>query len=383
MNQPRMLAPSLSFLALLLLAVSAVADAPPGHYDDVDLTSQETMRATLHDVIDDHQRFPYTSGSTDTWDILNQADEDPLDPGRILDLYRNRSLPKFSGGNNYYNREHTWPNSYGFPDDGWDNDPYTDCHQLMLCDISYNGARGSNIFDDCTSGCSSYPTDEHDGLDGVNYRGDDSPIDIWEVWDHRKGDVARAMFYMDVRYEGDSGSEPDLILTDDPFLIQASQTGDNEPVAYMGLLETLLAWHEADPVDARERHRNDVVFQYQQNRNPFIDHPDWVDLLFGDGITPAPVPEALFALEGAAPNPFNPATSIAFSLARPADAELAVYALDGKRVATLETGHLEAGPHSVRWRGRDASGRLVPSGAYLVRLRGEGQVASTKVLLLQ
>lgn len=372
-------------LFTLLCTGLVLADPPAGYYDTVDTSSLEAMRATLHDVIDGHQRFPYTAGSTDTWDILNQADEDPLDSGRILDVYRNRSLPKFSGGNNSYNREHTWPNSYGFPDDGWDNLPYTDCHQLMLCDISYNGARGSNIFADCTSGCSSYPTDVHDGVSGVNYRGNATPIGIWEVWDHRKGDIARAMFYMDVRYEGDTGSEPDLILTDDPYLILASQTGDNEPVAYMGLLATLLAWHEADPVDDKERLHNDVVFQYQQNRNPFVDHPGWVDLLFGDGFTAAPdVPAAsVVALHGAAPNPFNPITSIAFSLREDGPATLEVYGLDGRRVRVLTTGDLAAGRHTVTWSGRDDAGRPVPSGAYLLRLQGVTAVETGKVLLLE
>lgn len=373
-----------SVLASVFLVTVALADPPVGYYDTVDTSSREALRTTLHDVIDGHQRYPYTASSTDTWDILNQADQDPLDPGRILDVYRNRSLAKYSGGNNFYNREHTWPNSYGFPDDNSSNYPYTDCHQLFLCDISYNGARGSNIFDDCTSGCTSYVTDTHDGLSGVNYRFNSSPIGGWETWDHRKGDIARAMFYMDLRYEGDTGSEPDLILTDDPALILASQTGNNEDVGYMGLLTTLLAWHEADPVDDKERHRNDVVFQYQHNRNPFIDHPEWVDLLYGDGYTPVlELPAAAVVLHGAAPNPFNPATSIAFTLDSPGRADLLVYGLDGKLVRTLTGGDLPAGRHDVTWHGRDDQGRSVPSGAYVVRLRSAGQVASAKVMMLE
>jgi hypothetical protein len=52
-------------------------------------------------------------------------------------------------------------------------------------------------------------------------------------------------------------------------------------MAHMGLLSVLLAWHQQDPVDDKERHRNDAVFQRQGNRNPFIDNPDWVGCLFG------------------------------------------------------------------------------------------------------
>jgi len=374
----------LAMALLLVLSVTTVlADAPAGYYDSVDLSGQAALRSSLHDVIDGHQRYPYTSGSTDTWDVLNQADEDPLNSGRILDVYQNRSFPKHSGGNNDYNREHTWPKSYGFPDDNSGNYPYTDCHQLMLCDISYNSYRGSNIFDDCSGGCSSHATDNYDGQSGVNYDANDSPIDIWEVWDHRKGDIARAMFYMDVRYEGGSGSEPDLILTDDPYLIQSCQTGDNESVGYMGLLTVLLAWHESDPVDERERERNDVVYGYQHNRNPFVDHPEWVDLLFGGGFVPVEDLPAPLALHGAAPNPFNPATSIAFTLAEPGRVDLSIYALDGRLVRTLTSETLSAGRHSEMWNGRDERGLSVPSGSYVVRLRGQGQSVATKVMLLQ
>ena len=101
---------------------------------------------TLHEVIDDHTRFPYTSSGTDTWNILEAADQDPANSANILDVYRNRSYVKFGGGTGPYNREHTWPNSYGFPDDGGTNYPYTDCHQLFLSDVGYNSDRANKPF---------------------------------------------------------------------------------------------------------------------------------------------------------------------------------------------------------------------------------------------
>ena len=98
--------------------------------------------------------------------------------------------------------------------------------------------------------------------------------------------MARALLYLDVRYEGDSHGvtgvqEPDLILTDDEGLIAGSNTGNNEATAYMGMLSVLMAWHLQDPVDDRERARNDAIFGFQGNRNPFIDNPEWVECLFG------------------------------------------------------------------------------------------------------
>ena len=105
----------------------------------------------------------------------------------------------------------------------------------------------------------------------------------WQTWSGRKGDVARAMFYMDVRYEGGThgithAAEPDLILTDNAALIRT--TSGNASVAYMGLLAVLVQWNAEDPADAREHARNDVVFGFQGNRNPFVDHPEWVNAMF-------------------------------------------------------------------------------------------------------
>src|SRR5262249_9632968 len=106
-----------------------------------------------------------------------------------------------------------------------------------------------------------------------------SDTDSWEPPDSMKGEIARAMFYMDVRYSGDRSLEPNLILTDALTQIDSSTN-------LMGRLGTLLAWHHADPVDQSEQTRNDLIFQrYQHNRNPFVDHPEWADQVF----SPRPV----------------------------------------------------------------------------------------------
>jgi len=279
-----------------LIPFLLVAPAPQGYYDSVDDSDAASLRASLHALIDDHQRFPYSSSGTDTWTILEQADQDPSNGGRIVDLYRNESFAKQGGGNSFYNREHTWPNSYGFPNDGGDNYPYTDCHQLFLCDISYNGARDRLPFGTCSSGtCVEWPTELTNGNGGgtgvypgnSNWAVGSGSSGIYEVWADRRGDVARALFYLDVRYEGGNhggtgSNEPDLRLTDDTGLIASSFTGSNESVAYMGRLAVLLQWHEQDPPDANEIARNDVVQSYQGNRNPFVDHPEWVDCLYVD-----------------------------------------------------------------------------------------------------
>ncbi len=369
-------------LVAIVLTVSwslvALADAPAGYYDSVDLSSKATFRVTVHAIIKGQTVYPYTSSSTDTWDVLEDADQDPLNSTHILDLYKNRSTVKYGGGNDYYNREHSWPKSYGFPNEGVP--PYTDCHHLFLCDSSYNSSRGNKPFDNCISSCTSRPADTYDGESGTNLYDSDS----WEVWPGRKGDVARAMFYMDVRYEGDATGEPDLVLTDNQALIQTTSGG----TAYMGLITALLEWNEDDPVDAKEMRRNDRVYSYQGNRNPFIDHPEWVNFLFGNGIISgvgdqAPAVVAV-SIDRIAPNPFNPNTSIEYSVGVPGQVFVKIYDVMGRVVRTLVDGmDAAARDYHVRWDGHDDLGRTLPSSTYFCRVETAAGAATQKLTLLK
>lgn len=262
------------------------------YYSGVNTGTAAAMRASLHALIDDHQRFPYSSTATDTWDILEYADQDPTNPGRVLDVYRNASYQKYGAGNTEYNREHTWPKSYGFTNDGSGNYPYTDTHMLFLSDSGYNSSRGNKPYADCLTNCVERVTVANAGKGGGSgvFPGNSNWYDTtyWQTWGDRKGDVARALLYMDVRYEGGNHgvtgvAEPNLVLTDDPGLIQASSSNLN--VAYMGRLVDLLRWHAEDPVDEKEILRNEAVYTYQGNRNPFIDHPEWARCVF-QGVCP-------------------------------------------------------------------------------------------------
>jgi endonuclease I len=161
---------------------------------------------------------------------------------------------------------------------------------LFLADAVFNGARSNHPYRSCTApACEPYDTLENHGQGGpppprenANWETGHLEDGSWETWNGRRGDVARAAFYMDVRYEGDGG-EPDLILTDNAALIEP--TGPGAAEGYMGILSTLLAWHREDPVDPKERVRNEVVYWNQRNRNPFIDHPEWVGCVF-EGFCP-------------------------------------------------------------------------------------------------
>lgn len=288
-------------------AADPIPDGPAvDYYATIEIDNPDSLRATLHEVIDDHEWHYYTHAThADLWDMLETAQEDPDDPERIIDIYRNESYPRWNQGNDDYDREHTWPKSLGFPRNIKYNYPYTDGHHLMLANGDYNSDRGNKPYGYCTtSSCEEWQTvanGDHEGSDpdvressnwtrGFNLNG------VWEVWSGRRGDVARAMFYMDVRYEGGTHGEtevmePDLVLTDDLELI-VSDTQVNKTMAYMGHLSTLLEWHEQDPVSEDERFRNNVIQSFQKNRNPFIDHPEWVACIYlgecGERPTSAP-----------------------------------------------------------------------------------------------
>jgi len=199
--------------------------------------------------------------------ILREADEDPSNDRNVVGFYTRRSIPKSdrdSGQNDpdSWNREHIWAKSHGFPRRS--QDAYTDAHHLVAADRSVNSDRSDNDFEEGGA-----PDDECTGC----FEGSGT----WEPPDEVKGNVARMMFYMDIRYEGNDGSgTPDLQLVD------LASTERSNTFGQFGKLCTLLDWHIQDPVDARERSRNNVIHSWQGNRNPFIDRPRYAMQIWGE-----------------------------------------------------------------------------------------------------
>ena len=165
-----------------------------------------------------------------------------------------------------WNREHLWPNSYGIDS----REPaYSDLHNLRAADATVNSARGNKLYDVSDTNSPGYKVVGHAEAPLIS-----TDSDSWEPPDVVKGDIARAVLYMVVRYTGDRTNEPAMFLTD--------TTGQvNSGTNCMARLTTLLHWHQIDPPDLSERRRNDLVFQrYQGNRNPFVDRPEWVQAAF-------------------------------------------------------------------------------------------------------
>src|SRR5688572_20503908 len=254
-------------VAVLLVASVATAAPPANYYAAAEGKLGVELRAALHTIIRGHTVIPYSSSSFDTSDALRVLDEDPANTNNVLLLYARRSEPKSNfGGTTGWNREHLWPNSYGLDDR---HPAYSDLHNLRAEDIDANSARANKYFDLSATNHASFLFPAHAEATQCS-----TDFDSWDPPLALRGDIARAIFYMDVRYEGDVSGEPDLILTEN--VRRLSNTTN-----LMGRLSTLLLWHEIDPVDAAERARNDKVFTlYQHNRNPFVDRPEWAREIF-------------------------------------------------------------------------------------------------------
>lgn len=234
----------------LSITLFVIGQIPPGYYDNAEGLTGDQLKAALHNIIDGHTEYSYN----DLRDfILMATDEDPDNPNNIILLYTGRSQNKntFGGNANDWNREHVWAKSHG--NFGETPPCGTDAHHIRPTDASVNSSRGNKDFD-------------MGGVEHTEALGNYYTTYTWEPRDAVKGDVARMIFYMAVRYEGDNG-EPDLEVVD---------WVNTSPNPVFGKYSTLIQWHQQDPPDAFEINRNEVIYSYQHNRNPFIDHPEYL-----------------------------------------------------------------------------------------------------------
>jgi endonuclease I len=212
------------------------------------------LKTALHGIIDDQTKLSYSA----VWEALKVTDQDPANTNNVKLLYSGISRSKSLNGGDVgdWNREHVWAKSHG--DFGTTTGPGTDLHHLRPEDVQVNSIRGNKDFD---NGGSSF----------TNSGGSLTDSNSFEPRDAVKGDVARMILYMAVRYEGDD-SWPDLEPND-------SVTNGTSPLH--GRLSVLKQWNVEDPPDAFEERRNQVIYdRYQRNRNPFIDHPEWVESIW-------------------------------------------------------------------------------------------------------
>lgn len=255
-------------IAFLLLIPKGTADPPPGYYDSAEGQTGLHLRSALQQIISSgHTAVSYDEAKALMWGTLDNRE------GFVRCRYIGEECFTSTPDTVNTNTEHTWPQSRG-------TDTYpmrSDIHHLFIVDADMNNRRGNLPF-----GNVAFP-DYEEGGSKVQFGF------LFEPRDDHKGDCARAILYMDVRYAH-------LSLVD-----SGVNLGENQ----MGYLDALLAWHQLDPVSAEEQTRNDAIYTYQGNRNPFVDRPEFVPALYGGAPEPTPTPAASLDLSGWLVKQFN------------------------------------------------------------------------------
>ena len=192
------------------------------------------------------------------------------------------------------NREHVWPKAEGFETSGAGGARGDPMH--LMAGNGYANNIHSNYYYGYVNTSSSYTNcgSKYSNVSG-NLLGKSKTLggstNVFEPQDCDKGDIARAIFYMVARYNYLSSSDSDGIDSNNPNLALTQSLSDWASSGYssttskqgkMGIMTDLLAWHHADPVDEYEIHRNNLLYtNYTNNRNPFIDFPEWADFIWG------------------------------------------------------------------------------------------------------
>jgi endonuclease I len=244
---------------LAALACRAQFEPPAGYYATAQDLAGPALRAALHQIIAPHNVKSYDDART----ILAVLDADAANSNKVVLMYSGQTVPAAWDAGVTWNREHLWPDSRGLAGSGPD---YCDLFNLRPCNPNVNAARGNKWFDVSDRTDAHYVASAHVLAPLCSADGDS-----WQPRTNECGDIARALFYMDLRYDGVEPATVDLCLTN--AVTAAHQ---------MGILATLLAWHLQDPVDEAERRRNSLIYScYQTNRNPFVDHPEYAVAVYG------------------------------------------------------------------------------------------------------
>lgn len=259
---------SLTFLGLAL-ATSSQAQPPPGYYDPAAGFTGDALKQALHDIIDDHTVLQYSA----LWAAFENTDQ--RSDGYVWDIYSDApggtppyvysfvvdQCGTYSGEGDCFNREHSFPSTW------FDDLPpmNSDLFHIYPTDGYVNQKRGSLPYGEVGSADWTSQNGTRTGLCvSPGYSGT-----VCEPIDEYKGDLARSYFYMLTRYAPEASAWSADMLS----------AGDLSPWAEALLLQ----WHTADPVSTKEVDRNNAIYALQDNRNPYIDHPEWVGYIWGPG----------------------------------------------------------------------------------------------------
>ena len=234
------------------------------YYSTITETSGQALKNQLYNLIATNTLTNYDASREAMYSSIDNIDNSITCVYSGLEVAHTYGITSSPAG---IDCEHSYPQSWleAYESQADLNIARTDIHHLFPTKSEVNSSRGNLPFDNVNSVDNSWS--EATGY--VSYRGENiDGVSVFEVTDQHKGNTARAMLYMNTRWN--------LPLVDD-----GSTTGLN-----IDMLQTLLQWHAADPVDQAEIDRNEGIFAYQGNRNPFVNHPEWVTAIYGSATNP-------------------------------------------------------------------------------------------------
>ncbi|MCP5062360.1 MAG: T9SS type A sorting domain-containing protein [Ignavibacteriae bacterium] len=243
--------------------LTIIEPASGNYYDNID-----PNLTTFIDDLKNRIRTPYTwipYSQVDETNIANFTSHDNGDGTRSVFCVYSNYEHIYSGTFSWIplSREHTFPHSWmptNPADDPIERDEYADQHHLFPThQDDANAVRSNHPLGNVTNASNTF----HDAKFGT----DDNGNTVYEPRDPHKGDAARAILYMMIRYDDIDGYDWGLNW------VNANTGRDPQDI------EVLLAWHEQDPPDQWELDRNDYVQSIQENRNPFVDHPEYVNYI--------------------------------------------------------------------------------------------------------
>ncbi len=341
----------------------AYSQIPDDYYKSAEGLKGEELKTALHKIIRGHKQYIYSGKETDVWDILKESDRDSVNPDNIILIYTGKSI---NANDNYHaknwNREHVWAKSHG--NFGTEIGEGTDVHAIRPCTPKVNSARSNYDF---AEGGEPYILDGED-------TGCKLTSNSWEPRDEVKGDIARMIFYMATRYEGNYEADGEEIEELDLEIIDYVRSYKDKKQVH-GKLSDLLKWHKQDPVDSMEIRRNEVVFKYQKNRNPFIDHPEFVNLIYDN--LPATGINSLsnVYIVKAYPNPAKSFIIVEFNnnIGKNDKVELQIFDISGKK--QLSVG-VNSNLNLINCNNLD-------SGVYVLKVLNNKRIISTQKLIIE
>ena len=254
---------------------------PTGYYVTTQGLSGYTLKTELYNIINNHNAQGYSA----IWNFYDASARDKYfeNDNSILDMYSEKpngsdsytytavsdQCGTYSGEADCYNREHSFPKSWF----GGKVEPMnSDVHHIYATDGYVNSKRSNFPFGEVAS--ASFTSTNGSKLGSasntINYNGT-----VFEPIDEFKGDFARAYFYMATRYQNVIGAWQNNTAASNDVL-----NGTSTQVFESWVVAMLLKWHNNDPVSQMELDRNQAAFEFQGNRNPYIDHPEFVEMIW-------------------------------------------------------------------------------------------------------